>query len=341
METGFLVRSCPGEVQNNRVRAGLTGHIVRKRVSSRENEPMTKGSVVLSRRAGFVFLLPALIFIFLFILFPLVWVFFLSFTNQTLTGDTAANAQFVGLENYQRLFDFSTWMNSGEFGNALRNSAIFVFGSAIIGQVGLGLSIAWAFNRRRGPLRETIYTLVTLAWIIPDTVVAFTWVAFLDRDFGSLNAILGLVNFPRIDWLIDQPLLSIILFNTWRGTAFSMLLFSSALATIPPSYLETAEVVGASAWQKFRDILLPLIRNHILTDIILVTLWTFNTFSPYLITGGGPAFKSELVSIHTFRVAFRYFEFGRGGAIAVTMMVINLILALIYLMTLRRQEVRR
>jgi len=302
---------------------------------------MTKGSLILSRRTGFLFLLPTLCFVALFILFPFVWVFVLSFTNQTLTGVTAVQSKFVGLANYLRLFNLETWMTRGEFGSALRISAQFVFGSAIIGQAGLGLLISWAFHNRKGTLRETVYTLIILAWIIPDVVVAFTWMAFLDRDKGTLNAVLQLLHLARVDWLIEQPVLSIIIYNTWRGTAFSMLLFSSALATIPPSYLETAEVAGASAWQKFRDIIFPLIRNHVLTDIILITLWTFNTFSPFLITGGGPAFKSELVSIHTFRIAFQFFEFGRGGAIAVTMMVINLILALTYLTVLRRQEVRQ
>lgn len=301
---------------------------------------MTKGSRILSRRTAFIFILPTLAFVTVFILAPFVWVFWLSFTNQTLTGVTAVQPRFVGLANYRRLLNLDTWMTRGEFGNALLVSAQFVFGSAIIGQAGLGLLIAWAFYHRRGSMREAIYTLVILAWIIPDVVVAFTWMAFLDRDAGTLNAVFRLLSLAPVDWLIKQPLLSIIIFNTWRGTAFSMLLFSSALSTIPPSYLETADVAGASGWQKFRDIVFPLVRNHILTDIILITLWTFNTFTPFLITGGGPTFKSELVSIHTFRIAFQFFEFGRGGAIAVMMLLINLALAMTYLTVLRRQKVR-
>ena len=118
-----------------------------------------------------------------------------------------------------------------------------------------------------------------------------------------------------------------------------MLLFSFALATIPPSYHETAAVAGATPWQAFRDVSLPLIRGHIATDVILITLWTFNTFTPFLITAGGPAFRSELVSIFTYRVAFQFFEFGRGAAVAGVMMVVNLGLALIYLRTLRHQAV--
>lgn len=298
---------------------------------------MEKTRPVLSRRVGALFLLPAALFIALFLLFPSVWVLWISFTNQSLTGAGALNPQFVGLDNFRALFDPSRWMNRGQFGSALRNSLLFVVGSGLVGQVVLGLTIAWAFYRRQGVWRETFYTLVILAWIIPDVVVAFAWVAFLDRDYGTLNAILSRLGLGHPDWLIALPMASIILFNTWRGTAFSMLLFSSALASLPPSYVEAAAVAGASGWQTLRDVFLPLIRGHIVTALVLITLWTFNTFTPFLLTGGGPAFQSELVSIYTFRVAFQHFEFGRGAAIAVVMMLINLALALVYLGTVRRE----
>lgn len=284
---------------------------------------------------------PALLFIFVFLVFPFGWIFYLSFTNQALTGPAALNPEFVGLDNYLRLFDFDQWLKSGQFGSSLLITIQFVFGSALIGQAGLGLSIAWVFYRRKGVLRELVYTLAILAWIIPEVVVAFAWVAYLDRDFGTLNAVLDFLGLGRPDWHLGLPLLAIIFFNTWRGGAFSILLFSSALETIPPSYIETADVAGAAALQKLRDIILPLLRGHILTDLILITLWTFNVFTPFLITGGGPAFKTELVSIYTYRVAFKFFEFGRGAAIAVVVMLINLLLALGYLALLRRQAVQR
>ncbi len=300
---------------------------------------MEQRPAILSWQTGALFLVPAFIFIAVFLLFPFVWIFYLSFTNQTLLGANAANPQFIGLENYARLFDFSRWLNRGQFGNSLLITAQFVVGSALIGQVGLGLALAIVFFRRKGILREIVYVLVILAWIIPDVVVAFSWVAFLNRDQGTLNAILSRIGLGRPDWQLEHALLSIILFNTWRGTAFSMLLFSSALATIPPSYLETAEVAGASAFQKLRDILLPLLRGHILTDLILITLWTFNTFGPFLLTAGGPAYRTEVVSIYTYRIAFQFFDFGQGAAIAVVVMLINLALAAIYLALLRRQAV--
>lgn len=294
---------------------------------------------LISIRTGLLFLVPALVFVTIFLIFPFIWIILVSFTNETLTGAGALNPQNVGWDNYTSLFNFETWMLRGQFGNSLLVTLQFVFGSALIGQVGLGLSLAIAFYRKKGFIREFVNTLVILAWIIPDVVVAFSWIAFLDRDFGTLNSILSALGLGRPDWQLEFSLLAIIIFNTWRGTAFSMLLFSSALETIPPSYLETAEVVGASFWQKLRDILMPLLRGHILTDLILITLWTFNTFSPFLITGGGPAYKTDLISIYTYRTAFQFYEFGQGGAIAVVVMLINFILALVYLGMLRKQAV--
>lgn len=304
-----------------------------------EKEIMEQRRPILSLKTGLVFLLPAFVFVLLFLIVPFVWIIIISFTNQSLTGATALHPQFVGLNNYLDLFKFSTWMTRGNFGSSLLITMQFVIGSALIGQVLLGLALAVAFYRRKGPLREFVNTLVILAWIIPDVVVAFSWGAFLNRDYGTLNAILNAIGLGRPDWQLQYSLFAIILFNTWRGTAFSMLLFSSALATIPPSYMETAEVLGATFWQKLRDILLPLLRGNIITDMILITLWTFNTFSPFLLTGGGPSYKTEVISIFTYRVAFKFFQFGEGGAIAVVTMAINFVLVMVYLFILRRQAV--
>lgn len=294
---------------------------------------------ILSLPTGLLFLLPAGIFVFTFIILPFFWIAAVSFTNRTLTGRTAVNPEFVGLSNYLRLFDFDRFLRSGEFGASLLITGQFVLFS-VLGQAILGLILAWFFYNRRGWVQSLVQTLAIIAWIMPDVVVAFAWFAFLDRDDGTLNQILMRVGMGSPDWLLDLPLVSIIIFNIWRGTAFSMLLFSSALGSIPPSHLETAEVAGASGWQKLRDIILPLITTHIVTDLILITLWTFNTFTPFLLTGGGPAFQTEVVSIYTYRTAFKFFRFGMGAAVGMVMMLINLAFAFVYLWILRSQRVK-
>jgi multiple sugar transport system permease protein len=294
---------------------------------------------ILSLPAGLLFLLPAGVFVFAFIILPFFWIAFVSFTNRTLTGRTAVNPEFVGLANYLRLFDFDRFLRSGEFGASLLITGQFVLFS-VLGQAILGLILAWFFYNRRGWVQSLVNTLAIVAWIMPDVVVAFAWFAFFDRDEGTLNQILMTLGLGSPDWLLDLPLVSIIIFNIWRGTAFSMLLFSSALGSIPPSHLETADVAGASGWQKLRDIILPLIKTHIVTDLILITLWTFNTFTPFLLTGGGPAFQTEVVSIYTYRTAFKFFRFGMGAAVGMVMMLINLAFAFVYLWILRSQRVK-
>lgn len=293
---------------------------------------------LLTRPIALLFLAPALCFVAVFLIYPFFSVFMMSFTNQTLVGATAQNPQYVGFQNYAELFNVDRWMRRGEMGHSLLLTAQFVIGSALIGQAGLGLLLATIFHNRRGFLRETVFTLAIAAWILPDVVVAFAWFAYLHPN-GTLNMMFNAVGLQSLDWLFNYPLLSIILFNTWRGTAFSMLLFSSALASIPPSYMETAEVIGASTWQKFRDILLPLLSAYIITDLILITLWTFNTFTPFLLTGGGPTFQTDLISIYTYRTGLRFFEFGKGSAIAVVVMIINLLLAGVYLFIARSRRV--
>jgi multiple sugar transport system permease protein len=286
---------------------------------------------LLSRRAALLFLVPGAVLVGLFVLLPFFWVIFVSFTNRTLLGATALHPAFVGLENYLRLFDPVSFFTRGQFGSSLIITTEFVLLSALVGQALLGLLLAWLMQTIPAPLKRVVETAVIGAWILPEVVIGFAWFAFLDYDNGTLNMILRGVGLPPGDFLLQQPFWVIVVFNTWRGAAFSMMLFNSAFSSIPPSYFQAADVAGASSWQKFRDIALPLIRAHVVTDLILITMRTFNPFTPFLLTHGGPAYRTELLSIYKYRVAFRDFEFGKGAAVGVVIMLINLVLALFYL----------
>ncbi|MEV0167957.1 carbohydrate ABC transporter membrane protein 1 (CUT1 family) [Nonomuraea fuscirosea] len=279
-------------------------------------------------RAG-AFAAPALLLIAVFLVFPALWVLYLGLTNYRLTGTAAAEPQFVGLDNLldavsNPTFWSSTWL-----------TVQFVLGSAVIGQVGLGFAIAWLLRDRRGPLKRVVEGLVILAWILPSAIVSFLWVALLDRDGGTLNALLGL---PGFAWLLDHPMLSIIVFNTWRGTAFSMMLYGAALGNVPPSHLESARLAGASGWQQLRDVVFPHIRGHILTNLLLISLWTFNDFSPFLLTAGGPDGKSEVLAVHVYKVALQSGELGYGAAVSTIILLINLVVAVFYLRLLRSKK---
>ena len=292
---------------------------------------MKKSFALLSTRAGAAFLAPAAALVGVFVLLPFFWVIFVSFTNRTLLGKTALNPEFVGLGNYLQLFDPTHFFTRGQFGFSLILTTQFVILSALFGQALIGLLLAWLMQTIPPWLKRIVEACVIAAWILPEVVIGFAWFAFLNYEHGTLNMILNGLGLPSGDFLLQQPFWVIVIFNTWRGAAFSMMLFNSAFSSIPPSYFQAADVAGASSWQKLRDIGLPLIRGHVVTDLILITMWTFNVFTPFLLTNGGPSYRTELLSIYTYRVAFRDFEFGKGAAVGVIIMVINLAFALVYL----------
>ncbi|WP_232663060.1 carbohydrate ABC transporter permease [Pseudonocardia sp. TRM90224] len=283
----------------------------------------------LGRARASVFVAPALALIAAFLVFPALWTLYLGITNYRLTGVAALRPRVVGLDNYARA------LGDPEFLNSLWLTLLFVIGSAVIGQCVLGFVLAWTLRAVPRTVRTVVELLVMLAWILPSSVVAFLWIALLDRDGGTLNVLL---NTPGMAWLIEYPMLSVIIFNAWRGTAFSMLLFSAALNGIPPSQLETARMVGASGWQQLRDVVLPHVRGHILTNLLLISLWTFNDFSPFLITAGGPNGRSETLPVFVYNTAIPGGQLGFGSAVSLLMLLINLVLAVVYLRLLKQRR---
>jgi len=285
---------------------------------------------IISRRAAWAFTGPALLIILVFLALPAVWVIAIGLTDMTLTS--IKPPAFVGLGNFLRIFrDHFFW-------NALKASFVFVIGSGIIGQAGLGLFLAVLLHGEKGHWKSLISGAAVAAWILPEVVVAYCWAAYLDGDVGLLNKLIGIFGLPPVAWIKHHALLAIVIFNTWRGAAFSLLLFTAAISSLPPSYLETAETLGANAYHKFKDIILPLIRGTILTDVILISLWTFNVFTPYLLTRGGPSFATEILPVYIYRTAFMgTFKLGYGSAAATVMLVINLLMGAFYLLAGRKR----
>jgi carbohydrate ABC transporter membrane protein 1, CUT1 family (TC 3.A.1.1.-) len=272
-------------------------------------------------RAG-LFVVPALVIIGFFLLFPAIWTIYLGLTDFRLTGLAAADTKFVWFDNYiGALRDPSFW-------NSLRLTVVFVLFSGVIGQSLLGFTLAWSTRRISGWARTLLETIVLAAWVIPGSVHAFLWIALLDRRGGTLNELLDT---PNKAWLIEHPMLVIIVFNIWIGTAFSMQLFSSALSAVPPSQLESAQMAGASGFQQLRDVVIPTIRGHILTNTLMITLWTFNTFTPYLLTAGGPNGKTSILSVYIYQTAIPGGQLGLGAALSMMMLLINLVIALFYM----------
>jgi multiple sugar transport system permease protein len=274
-------------------------------------------------------LTPAALLLALFFVGPALWALASSFTNRALVGLDAANPRFVGLDNYLRLF------GDPDFGRVILNSVIFVIGSAVIGQFVLGLLLALLLDhaQRRGFLATSlVYASVLLAWVNPVIIAGFLWVAMFDYYNGSLNAGLHLLGISPVNWLGQGPMLAIIIANTWRGTAFVMLIFLGALRTIPSDIYEAARVDGAGAFRRFWDHTLPLLRPIAALTLLSVTIATFGTFILIqALTNGGPAFQTEVIALYAYDQAFQSHAVGYGSTIAVVMLTLNFAFAAVFL----------
>lgn len=288
-------------------------------------------------RAGTLFLLPAFLMLVLFFLGPAVWAVYVGFTNMALTGTGAASVDWVGWSNFHKI------LSDSEFFNALRVSLTYLVGSALIGQALLGLLLALLTKNRKPIFKTTLGALIVAAWVVPDVVAGYLWYAFLHTDTmnlgtgtGLFTSIVSIFGVPQKSWLIDYPMAAIIVANIWRGTAFSMLLYSSALEGIPPELLEAASIDGANLWQRIRSIVLPLLKGTIATDLLLVTLATLSDFTMVMVlTGGGPGFDTQLLSIYMYQHAFKFYELGYGTAIALLTILVGAIISLMYIRVLR------
>ena len=273
--------------------------------------------------------LPALLLLLVFLAGPVLWAFQASFTNTGLTGRNARNPGWVGLENYQRL------LLDPVFPLSLGLTVLFVGGSAVLGQNLLGLALAVLMRRARRAVSAVVGTAVVAAWVLPEIVAAFAAYAYLSPD-GTLNQLLGGVGMGQPDWLYTWPMAAVVLANIWRGTAFSMLVYRAALNDIPAEVVEAAQMDGAGGWQRLAFITLPMIRNSIATNLMLITLQTLAVFTLiWVMTAGGPANASTTLPVLAYQEAFKFGDIGYGTAVASVLLLIGAAFGVGYIRLLR------
>jgi len=274
-------------------------------------------------------LAPAVVLMAVFLLGPIIWSLYGSMTNTALTGPRAADPQFVGLDNYTKL------LASSEFWSSVLLTVVFVTASAVVGQNVLGMALAVLTREAHRPVATAVSALVVTAWVLPEIVAAFTMWAFFSTD-GTLNAVLSAIGFTKPTWLITFPMLVVILANVWRGTAFSMMVYSAALADIPPELIEAAKIDGAGPWQRFTRVIVPLVRRSISTNLMLITLQTLSVFTLiWVMTNGGPAGRSSTLPILAYRQAFQFSQVGYGTAIATVTLLVGAVFAVVYIKVLK------
>lgn len=260
---------------------------------------------------------------------PIGYAVYDSLTNTALTGVGASSATFIGFANFTRMFEDPTFRQS------LILTVVFTVGSGVIGQNTLGLLLALLMRGRNGAFRSVLGTIIVAAWVVPEIVAAFIWYAYLNGQ-GSLNAMLSALHLPHPDWLYVYPMLSAIVANIWRGTAFSMLVYSAAISSLPTDVLEAAAVDGASPLQRLWRVTLPLMKRTIMTNLMLVTLQTLSVFTLiFALTGGGPGTASQTLPIYMYQEAFKFYQLGYGAAMTLVLLAIGAIFSLIYVRVLK------
>ncbi|GLX66607.1 carbohydrate ABC transporter permease [Paenibacillus glycanilyticus] len=280
-------------------------------------------------KKSLLFLIPSLILLLIFFIGPMVLTFIFSFTNLALTGAAAKHTEFVGFENFTRMFE------DPEFRTSVWNTIVFVFFSAILGQCLLGFLIAFMMKEKNVTFRRIVGLIIIAAWVTPEVVVGFCWVAFLS-DNGTANWLIGLLGFKPVAWLFSFPMVSVIIANVWRGTAFSMMVFQSALDEIPKEVEEAAHMDGATRWRIVTSITIPMVKGTIATNLMLVTLSTLGVFTLiYTMTGGGPGVETTTLPIFMFKQAFVSYQLGYGTAISLVLLAIGAIASLIYMKILK------
>jgi multiple sugar transport system permease protein len=275
---------------------------------------------------------PALSIMVLFIAGPIIWSVYIAFTNKALTGVGAAHAKWVGFLNFTHMF------NDPLFIKSLLLTAIFVLGSAVVGQNTLGFLIALLERGRNKFVTTTLNGFIMCAWVMPEIVAAFCWYAYLYQG-GTLDAFLAHLGLSQ-DWLYTTPMLAIIIANIWRGTAFSMLVYSAGLSDLPSELLEAAKVDGASQLALLRRVIIPLMRRSIMVNLMLITLQTLQSFTLiFILTAGGPGEASMTTPLYIYQQAFQLYDISYGSAMCLVLLLLGAAFSLIYIKFIKVEEV--
>lgn len=263
---------------------------------------------------------------------PIVWTFVLSFTNEELTGPTALHHQFIGFANFTELF------RDGGFGASIVHTLQYLVGSAYLGQIVFGFVLALLLRRCNRVVQALVGGVIILSWVVPELIAGFMWYALLGQG-GVLQQAAQALGLPFTQLLVTHPMVAVNLANCWRGVAFSMLLFTAALAAFPDSLLEAAEVDGAGPVRRILSVVLPNLKGTILVAVVLVTLGTLNDFVLiFTMTGGGPGNESQVLSTYMYQTGFTEYRIAYATAVSVVLLLIGVVLSLLYVRALRKAD---
>jgi len=278
-----------------------------------------------SRRTPWLMVLPALLLILAINIVPLIYSTVLSFFQWNLI-QAATPPRFVGIDNFIRLIT-----RDPQFISASINTGIVVVATVAI-QTVLGVSVALLLDQR---LRFTgvATTLLLIPLALAPAVVGLLFSSLFNSTLGPINYLLSTLGLPAPSWLGDPKwaLASVVIVDTWQWTPFMILLTLAGLRSLPQEPIEAALVDGASAWQRFRFVKLPMLLPVLTVAMLLRAIDSFRTFDlVFLLTFGGPGTSSTTVSFYGFKVGLQNFDIGRASAIAFLMVQVFIVFVLVF-----------
>lgn len=283
-----------------------------------------------NERVGYLFVLPSFLHLVIFLVIPLIFSLYLSLTDWR--GTNWQNAPFIGLENYQFLLgDRSFW-------NSMRNTAYYALLSVPGGMI-VSLLVALVMNQKlRGIyiFRTLFFMPVISSWV----AVSVVWITLLDPNAGILNYVLRQIGIPPVNWLgdINTAMPSIVIISIWKSLGFQMVIWLAGLQAIPLELHEAAAIDGASRFQSFWRITLPLLGPTTFFLAVTGVIGAFQVFSPvYVITGGGPRGATEVAVFHIYQRAFEVFDMGYAASQAWVLFAVIFLATAIQLWYRRRQ----
>lgn len=267
------------------------------------------------------FILPALIPLCVFWIYPICKAIWISFTDWDFMS---TSIHFKGLENYMAV------LKDPRFYEALRNTVIFTAGT-LIPTICLGLLLALALSRKfHGS--EILKFILFSPWITPTVAISIVWTWIYQPDGGLANQILALFHLPGLKWISssDTAMLSVIIVTVWKSLGYAMIFYLSALEKVPKDLYEASAIDGAHSIRQFFDITIPSISP---TTFFLTVITMINSLQAYdqiqILTQGGPSGSTRTLLYMYYQLGFQEFSMGKASAVAAIMMIITVILSLV------------
>jgi ABC-type sugar transport system permease subunit len=292
--------------------------------------PLTRAQA--DRRLGYFMVAPLVVLLLAVTAYPLFYNLWNSFHFDNLSYGALPH-KWVGLSNYTKMFDSSAWTS------ALVRTAIFTLVTVTFDTV-VAIGLALMLNRKfrgRGFLRAA----VLVPWAVPTVVSALLWKTMFDPRAGFVDYFLGTFHssWSNLAWVnasVTRSWVVIFIADAWKNVPFVAIILLAGLQVIPTEVYEAARVDGATWWQSFRRMTLPLLKPAIMVALVFRTLQAFLVFDViYILTGGGPGNSTETLSFLNYQTFIINTDFGYGGAISIMLVLITLVLAGIYVRVLR------